>query len=280
MNYPISLMDTKPLARQITTLVLCYLKVLGVYKLHVVNIACHIESRVTILQSLDPVSSVEGNEADLIKLGCKIGHFRITFGLFFKASLGAHLFIWKLVFICMWMKANFHMKRWALGLSLKKRTKVFRKAPIERSSSPRMSRGSALYVTKTRGDDILINWDSHEDKIVTKTCDQPQPWSFFPCSLWGGEMKDAGSKVVTLWGPFVPLSTLFTKWPCILLTELNFHPPATGKSKKRKKRIALLLTQKEKLWLLMEELQYVVSRICRIKNSYHHELVAHTCYLN
>ena len=59
-----------------------------------------------------------------------IGHFRITFGLFFKASLDAHLFIWKLVFICMWMKANFHMKRWAPGLALKKRPKVIRKWPI------------------------------------------------------------------------------------------------------------------------------------------------------
>ena len=59
-----------------------------------------------------------------------ISHFRITFGLFFKASPGAHLFIWKLVFICMWMKTNFHMKRWAPGLALKKRPKVIRKWPI------------------------------------------------------------------------------------------------------------------------------------------------------
>ena len=33
------------------------------------------------------------------KLNEIIGHFRIIFGLFFKASLGAHPFIWKLVFI-------------------------------------------------------------------------------------------------------------------------------------------------------------------------------------
>ena len=61
--------------------------------------------------------------------GVIIGHFRITVPLafFFKASLDAHLFIWKLVFICMWMKANFHMKRWAPELSLKKRPKVIRK---------------------------------------------------------------------------------------------------------------------------------------------------------
>ena len=39
-----------------------------------------------------------------------IGHFRIICGPFFKASPGAHLFIWKLVFICMWMKTNFTWK--------------------------------------------------------------------------------------------------------------------------------------------------------------------------
>ena len=59
-----------------------------------------------------------------------IDHFRITFGLFFKASLGANPFIWKLVFIHMQMKTNFHMKRWAPGLALKKRPKVIRKWPI------------------------------------------------------------------------------------------------------------------------------------------------------
>ena len=59
-----------------------------------------------------------------------IGHFRITFGLFFKASPGAHLFIWKLVCICMWIKTNFHMKGWAPRLALKKRPKVIRKWSI------------------------------------------------------------------------------------------------------------------------------------------------------
>ena len=53
----------------------------------------------------------------------EIGHFRITFGLFFKASPGAHPFIWKLVFIHMQTKTNFHMKGWAPGLALKKRPK-------------------------------------------------------------------------------------------------------------------------------------------------------------
>ena len=59
-----------------------------------------------------------------------VGHFRNTFGLFFKASPGAHLFIWKLVFICMWIKTNFPMKGWALALALKKRPKVFGKWSI------------------------------------------------------------------------------------------------------------------------------------------------------
>ena len=61
-----------------------------------------------------------------------IGHFRITLGLFFKASPGAHPFIWKLVLIHMQMKTNFHMKRWAPGLALKKRPKVIRKWPINK----------------------------------------------------------------------------------------------------------------------------------------------------
>ena len=58
-----------------------------------------------------------------------IGHFRITSGLLFKASPGAHCFMWKLVFICMWMIADFHMKGWAPGLALKKRPMVIRKWP-------------------------------------------------------------------------------------------------------------------------------------------------------
>ena len=51
-------------------------------------------------------------------------------------------------------------------------------------------------VTNGRGDNTLINWNpSLEDKFVTKTCDQPEPGSFFPGSLWGGEMKDSGNEV-------------------------------------------------------------------------------------
>ena len=59
-----------------------------------------------------------------------IGHLWITLGLFFKASPAAHLFIWKLVFICMRIKTNFRMKGWAPGLAFKKRQKVIRKWPI------------------------------------------------------------------------------------------------------------------------------------------------------
>ena len=53
-----------------------------------------------------------------------IGHFPITLGLFFKASPGAHPVIWKLVFIHMQMKTNFHTKEWAPGLGLKKMPKL------------------------------------------------------------------------------------------------------------------------------------------------------------
>ena len=63
-----------------------------------------------------------------------MGHFRITLGLFFKASPGAHLFIWKLVLIHMQMKTNFHMKRWAPRLAFKKRLTVIRKWPISSKS--------------------------------------------------------------------------------------------------------------------------------------------------
>lgn len=37
-----------------------------------------------------------------------IGHFLIIFGFFFKASPGAHTFVWKLVFTHMQLKTNFH----------------------------------------------------------------------------------------------------------------------------------------------------------------------------
>ena len=63
------------------------------------------------------------------------------------------------------------------------------------------------------------------------------------------------------------LHCLLKLWTRVLLTELNFYSPAAGKSKKRKKRIPVLLIQKEKLWLLREELLYVVSRIYRIQNT-------------
>ena len=65
-----------------------------------------------------------------------IGHFRITVSLFFKASPGAHPFIWKLVFIHMQMKTNFHMKRWAPGLALKKRPEIIRKWPFFLTAVP------------------------------------------------------------------------------------------------------------------------------------------------
>ena len=53
-----------------------------------------------------------------------------SFGIFEKQAPGAHPFIWKLVFIHMQMKINFHMKGWAPGLAMKKRLTVIRKWPI------------------------------------------------------------------------------------------------------------------------------------------------------
>ena len=65
-----------------------------------------------------------------------------------------------------------------------------------KDSFPRLPRESVLDMTNTSSGNILINWDpSHEDKFVTKTCDQPGRGSFLSCSLWGGEMKDPGNTV-------------------------------------------------------------------------------------
>jgi len=59
-----------------------------------------------------------------------MGHFRITFGLFFGAGPGAHLFMWKLAFIHMQMKAGFHMWGWAPGLALGGGPGVIRGWPV------------------------------------------------------------------------------------------------------------------------------------------------------
>ena len=73
---------------------------------------------------------------------------------------------------------------------------------IEKELSMVAQRAGSEEVTNGRGDNTLINWNpSLEDKFVTKTCDQPEPGSFFPRSLWGGEMKDPGNEVAA----FCPL---------------------------------------------------------------------------
>ena len=64
----------------------------------------------------------------------KVIGVRITFGVFFKTSPGAHPFVWKLVFTCLWMKTNFHFKGWAAGPALKKTPKVIWKWPIWKQS--------------------------------------------------------------------------------------------------------------------------------------------------
>ena len=48
----------------------------------------------------------------------------------FQSETWCSSLIWKLVFIHMQMKTNFHMKSWAPGLALKKRVNVIRKRPI------------------------------------------------------------------------------------------------------------------------------------------------------
>ena len=56
-----------------------------------------------------------------------MGHFPNYLWLFFKVSPGSYSHLsyeWILLFICMWMKINFLMKRWAPGLALEKRPKV------------------------------------------------------------------------------------------------------------------------------------------------------------
>ena len=68
----------------------------------------------------------------------------------------------------------------------------------ELSKVARSETRSLLYVTNNNGNNITIlkTWDpSHAHKFVTKTRDQPEPGSFFPRSLWGGEMKDPGNEV-------------------------------------------------------------------------------------
>ena len=65
----------------------------------------------------------------------------------------------------------------------------------ELSKVARRETHSVLDVTNTNGNNILKNWNlSLEDKLVTKTRDQPEPGSFFPRSLWGGG-KDPGNEV-------------------------------------------------------------------------------------
>ena len=92
----------------------------------------------------EPITSGFSFTSDWIKSGASFlsqslfvkttGHFRITSGLFLEASLGAHPFIRKSIFIYtqikllfMWMKIHLHMKRWAPRLASKKRPEVIRK---------------------------------------------------------------------------------------------------------------------------------------------------------
>ena len=89
---------------------------------------------------------------------------QITLGLFFKASPATHLFIWKLVFICMWIKTNFHMKGWAPRLALKKRPKVIRKWSIDY-----MAYWHEVYTGFPR---FFLR--------MSNTLEEASSWSFFP----------------------------------------------------------------------------------------------------
>ena len=81
--------------------------------------------------------TVRFNSRQTICLEQLIGLFRITSGLILEASLGAHLFICKSIFIhmkmsliCVWMKIDLHMKGWAPRLASKTRPEIIRKWPI------------------------------------------------------------------------------------------------------------------------------------------------------
>jgi len=66
----------------------------------------------------------------------------------------------------------------------------------ELSKVARRETRSFLYVTNNNGNNLLKNCDpSPEHKFVTKARDRPKLRSFFPRSLWGGEMKDPGNGV-------------------------------------------------------------------------------------
>ena len=87
---------------------------------------------------------------------------------------------------------------------------------IEKELSMVAQRAGSEEVTNGRGDNTLINWNpSLEDKFVTKTRDQPEPGSFFPRSLWGGEMKDPGNEVV------YSIAICNYRWNCIIVSTLE-----------------------------------------------------------
>lgn len=88
---------------------------------------------------------------------CKNTISELPLSSFFKGSPGALPIIWKVVFIHMQMEANFHMKRWALGLILKRRPKVIQKWPIGQwNLSLSYSIVLKLYVTELDNESITI----------------------------------------------------------------------------------------------------------------------------
>ena len=64
------------------------------------------------------------------------GHFRVAVNLIMKARLSAKAFHMKIIFVCVWMKTNFHNKSFALSLAFIMRFTATRKWPIRQPVFP------------------------------------------------------------------------------------------------------------------------------------------------
>jgi len=86
-----------------------------------------VNDRLNVTRSITPTLEFWRSSV-VFQVSRVIGHFRITLGLFLKASPGAQPLTWKLVH--MQMKTNPHKKGWAPGPAPKKRLTVIWKWPI------------------------------------------------------------------------------------------------------------------------------------------------------
>ena len=131
-----------------------------------------------------------------------IGHLRITIGLFFKASLGAHLFTSKLGFFHMQMKTNCHMKGWATGLALKNRPKVIRKWPIR------------MFSIVIMDDQYRCHWCCNEFPIYVVNIQ----YCYYNCPILVFCMSKMAVKDVQTWWLY--------KWFQVLMLTLQNDPPS------------------------------------------------------